>query len=400
MPLVSAIIVLGLGLWLTINAITGTETIAATSPTPEKIALTTPGPANEQQPVPVPAQPTPVNFDIDQAGFLYLAPDLSDKNQLFRIDLAGGKPIALTQETGGVWNYALAPDGKTIAYITSQEELGGSDIWLITLGENDRPERLPCPGLSCRGVVWSPTGQRLIFETLSPPTPDAPAGLPSLWWLDMATKETGPVFQDNNWPGFNAGWSPDGQWLSYIYPGSTEIEIYNLADGRRHSLPNPTGAQAIWSPIDEVVLVADVTAKTSRPPIIHLFRFDLESETLINFSQQTIVSATQSFVDLAAAWSPDGAWVVVVRREMAGAGATLGSQLWQMRADGTQAHPLTTEPEVIHGTPVWSPDGEYLLFHRYSLQEPGAPPGIWTMNIQVKELREIVTSGSRPTWLP
>jgi Tol biopolymer transport system component len=102
----------------------------------------------------------------------------------------------------------------------------------------------------------------------------------------------------------------------------------------------------------------------------------LENETLIDLSEQTMVSTTQPFVDLAAAWSPDGEWVVAVRREITEASATLGSQLWLMHADGTQAHALTTEPNFVHGIPVWSPDGEYLVFHRYSLQEQGAPPAI------------------------
>lgn len=385
MPLASAIIVLALGLWLTISAITHTEVIASPSPTP----------ANEQQAVTTPS----VDFEIDQAGLIYLGPDEQGIDQLYRIDLAGGEPIALTQEVVGVWGYALSPDGQTVAYLTTQD-YGRSDIWFITLDEQNQPERLPCPEVSCSGPVWSPDGTRLIFETLSPSSLEDLVSQPFLWWLDMDTGEMGQVLQNNTWPGYNAGWSPNGQWLSYIYPNSAEVEIYNLVDGRRHSLPNPTGLPAIWSPVDEQLLVTDVTDPEARPPIIHLFRFDLEDETLLDLSEQTIVSTTQSFLDMAAAWSPDGEWVVIVRREIAESGATLSSQLWLMRADGTQARALTTEPGFIHGTPSWSPDGEHLVFHRYSLQQQNAPPEIWTMNIQTNELREVVTPGRRPTWIP
>lgn len=146
--------------------------------------------------------------------------------------------------------------------------------------------------------------------------------------------------------------------------------------------------------------MADIANKESRPPLIHLFRFDLETEILIDLSVQTLVSAPESFVDLAAAWSPDGEWIVVVRREMGPTSATVGSHLWLMRVDGTQARPLTAEPEVVHGSPVWSPDGRHLVFHRYSLLEPTAPPGIWLVDIHTGELREIVANGRQPTWIP
>lgn len=385
MPLASAIIVLALGLWLTISAISHTEVIATTSPTP----------ANEQQIVTKP----PLDFQIDQASLIYLAPDEQRVHQLYRIDLTGGEPVALSQEVVGVWGYALSPDGQTVAYMASQN-YGRTDIWFITPNEQNQPEQLPCPEKSCSGPVWSPDGGRLIFETLSPPSLEDLSSQPSLWWLDMATGEMGQVLQNNTWSGYNAGWSPDGQWLSYIYPNSAEVEIYNLVDGRRHTLPNPTGLPAIWSPVDEQLLVMDFTEPASHPPIIHLFRFDLEDETLLDLSEQTMLSTTQAFMDTAAAWSPDGEWVVVVRREIGESGATLGSKLWLMRADGTQARKLTTEPNIIHGNPAWSPDGEYLVFHRYSLQKQNAQPEIWTMNIRTNELREIATPGRMPTWIP
>jgi nickel/cobalt exporter len=214
MPLISATVVVGVGVWLTVSAVINTDlsvTATPTTDTADSLAL------NSTK------EPAPPPFDLDRAGILYLAPDEQDKNQLFRINPGGEERMVLTQQSTGVWGYALSPDGLTIAYITTQDD-GRSDIWLIALDENDRPERLPCPELSCSGVVWSPNGQRFIYETLSPPTPDAPSGLPSLWWLDVATRETEPVFQDSHWPGFNATGSPDGQCSVTFTPVAPKLK--------------------------------------------------------------------------------------------------------------------------------------------------------------------------------
>ncbi len=192
-------------------------------------------------------------------------------------------------------------------------------------------------------------------------------------------------------------WSPDGQWLSYVYPGSGKIEIYNLEDGRRYSLPNLSGAPASWSPGSKYLLLTDQVDQEDRPGLIHLFRFEIATEALIDLSEQT--SGGEVVMDTAAAWSPDGAWITVVRREVTETGAVVGSQLWLMGADSTQARRLTTEPRVTYRTPAWSPDGTHLLFHRYSMAEPAKPPAIWRLNVETGEMKEIVNPGNRPAWI-
>jgi len=71
-----------------------------------------------------------------------------------------------------------------------------------------------------------------------------------------------------------------------------------------------------------------------------------------------------------------------------------------MRPDGSEARYLTSEPEIHHGLPVWSPDGRYLAFQRFPLKELSARPSIWLMDVETEEIRELVTPGNRPTWLP
>jgi TolB protein len=74
--------------------------------------------------------------------------------------------------------------------------------------------------------------------------------------------------------------------------------------------------------------------------------------------------------------------------------------IWLMRPDGTDAHAITEDPDVLHGMPIWSPDGRYLLFQRYSLSEPLSYPSIWILEAESGDLRKVVEAGYLPGWLP
>jgi TolB protein len=274
---------------------------------------------------------------------------------------------------------------------------GGSDLWWVDVNGSNPQELLACPNESCGGSVWSPDGQRLVYERINPAAEAASAGLPSLWWLDVDSGETGPVFQDSTWPGFNPRWSPDGAWLSYVYPGSGKMELYRLVDGHRTSLETQTGAPVEWSPQSDALLVTNVWNMGERS-LIHLFRYDLAAATLIDLSEISKPD-DRPVMDSVGAWSPDGAWLVVVRRGLTEGGATSGSRLWLMRPDGSEARPLTEESDVIFGNPVWSPDGRYVLFHNYALAESLATKIYW-LDVKTGEIQQVADSGSRPRWVP
>jgi Tol biopolymer transport system component len=55
---------------------------------------------------------------------------------------------------------------------------------------------------------------------------------PRLWWLDPASGETVSVFEDSQWLGYGARWSPDNRWLSYVSPSNQGVQVYNVDDGR------------------------------------------------------------------------------------------------------------------------------------------------------------------------
>lgn len=76
-------------------------------------------------------------------------------------------------------------------------------------------------------------------------------------------------------------------------------------------------------------------------------------------NSQTDLSKSPDFAEAAPAWSPDGATLAYVRGLPDGSAP---SELWTMRADGTDAQPLIADPANDASNPAFSPDGAWVAY--------------------------------------
>jgi TolB protein len=302
---------------------------------------------------------------------------------------------ALTAQPEGVWDFAIAPTDGQIAFAALTPADGG-DLWQVAVGSTATILR-PCANAFCSTPAWSPDGRLLAFSQRNANAFGAAAvSPPRLYLRDMASGETAPVFADSQRLGFDARWSADGRWLTYISPDRVGIGVYNLETGDDAFFPTSTGEPGIWHPAQPLFVMSELR-QVGETYVTHLILVDPVSGTRVN------LSGDESLVeDSAPAWSPDGQWLAFRRKELAGPGNTLGKQLWLMPAPGAAgvARALTADPARDYGAPAWSPDGRHLAYHRFPLKGPGIVISVWVLEVATGAQWEVAAPGQRPQWLP
>ncbi|HAJ36099.1 MAG TPA: hypothetical protein DCL15_10435 [Chloroflexi bacterium] len=325
---------------------------------------------------------------------------VAGKEQLFAAPLPGQIAAAdlppatqLTDLGAGLWEFAVSPVDSRIV-LAALTEQGTSDLWLMTPGS--APELLlACPSTFCSSPSWSHDGELLLFSQRNASGFGAAAvSPPRLYIMHIASGETAPVFADSQRLGFEARWSSDNQWITYLSPDFVGVGVYNLETGVERFYPTQTGEAAVWQP-GATRFVMNEQRMIGERNAIHLILVDPIADTRLDLSGETA-----AVEDGAAVWSPDGQWIAFRRNITDGPDATLTKQLWLMRSDGSQAHPLTNDPAIDHGPPVWSPDGKTLLFHKFPLKGPEIVISVWMLDVASGEQRQVATPGQRPQWLP
>jgi len=371
LPVASAVIVLVLGAALTWGALDGFGTAQSAS--------------NDET-----SAPTDVGFEdfqLEKAQVIHLSEDVDGHKQLVLSNMQGETKSILTDAPRGVTDFALSPDRRQVIYVAQTADLGKS-LWLSGIDGSEARLVVACDPADCSQPIWAPDGTKVVYERLDLSTESGNLGLTTLWWVDLANGETKPVFQEAQLPGSNPRWSPDGAWLSYSAPDGS-IRLYNLATGENRILDNFLGAALVWSPDSKSAMIRDVMPQ-DESFVTHLYRYDLESGSFSSFNNEP------NQENNLAAWSPDGAWIAIVRRDLA---EVMGDQVWLTRPDGSEPRQLTDAPNIIHGSLDWSPDGRYVLFDAYQLDVFPLEARLQVLDVETSDIRDLMGNGYSPAWV-
>jgi Tol biopolymer transport system component len=177
---------------------------------------------------------------------LAFATDRDDKRQVYVIDPRGGEARKVTSVEDGVGSFAWAPDGKSIAFASTdpkteadkerEKKFGDFDVigegyrmshlWVLDLAK-DKPRRLTSGAFTVGQFNWSPDGTQIAFDhrVNSANTSGATAD------ISIVAVADGKVRPLVTQPGADSGpvWSPDGSRIAFGSAMMKEFSFLNSA---------------------------------------------------------------------------------------------------------------------------------------------------------------------------
>jgi eukaryotic-like serine/threonine-protein kinase len=233
-----------------------------------------------------------------------------------------------------------SPDGKWIAY--QRGDGLRFDLFVVPAGGGE-PRQLTQTNILVSGLAWTPDSTGIIYSSSSS---DTMPYLPNIWLqrVRLADGAVTPVTSGE---------------ASYTYPDVTRSGA--IAVSRMRLVSNIWKFPVAGSPVDNVRAGIAVTRQTG-----HV---------------------------LTPSAAPDDKEVVFLSDSGGHA------NLWVINTETGELRQITREvdPNVAVGVPVWSPDGRSVAFV-YSKGNPGLTFGVWLVDPDGSNLRNVANPGLGPAW--
>ncbi len=323
--------------------------------------------------------------------------DRSGNYDIWELDLASGEITQVTNDPRTDYGPVFVGDGRSIAYAAERES--GNQI-LLHRGDGRERVVATVDG-RIAGASPSPDGSRLIFNEIA-------NGVSRLLLTDVDDDDDEPRVVsgagEDVFP-FRVAWSTDDEFL-YTADGKVkrqkipgrrrgaleqpevveflaEARIYRPAYERRQRDFDTTAAQPVRGIVSPVVSPAGDAVAFAALGDLWMLAVGADE------SGEPVQLTSDSFIDLAPTFSPDGQTLAYVSNR---AGSF---DIWLRDLASGNERPLTDLPG-IERAPAFSPDGSTVAF----LDEQGRVLAVEVDAGEVATLHAALHMPGRPTWAP
>jgi Tol biopolymer transport system component len=346
------------------------------------------------------------SFTTSQTLLSYLWPSTGGAD-LYALDPLTGDVRRFTS-TQNILDYEISADGLWLYYSVQLPE-GATALWRQkrqdpsqTPRANTLPETLlECPQAACRSPEPSPDGEWLAYERTPLDEQDRP-GTTAVWLFNLNDGSNLPISPESA-TSLHPSWSPAG-WLTFYENERRGFVIQETSGEEITFLPLRSTERAPWSPGGESLAAVELglerTSSLGTFSSSRIWIYDMTQLESSGKAPAADLTQANEIEDGSPVFSPDGAWIAFSRRYLDSASWTPGMQLWLMRPDGSEAHPLTQAGNYNHHDFAWSQDSKQLAYIRFNQTILTEPAELWLINTDGSQPLELVKGAYAPQWIP
>jgi dipeptidyl aminopeptidase/acylaminoacyl peptidase len=243
----------------------------------------------------------------------------------------------------------LSPDGRTVAYTVGVVDKAANKVvnQIYTVGlDGGSPRQITNGSGSSSSPRWSPDGRRLAYVTGGQIWTMKPDGGDREQVTKISTGAGGPV------------WSPDGRWIAFtsdVYPECQTDECNKAEDEK-------ADASKVKAHVTDRLLYRHWVEWRERKRT-HVFVVPVRGGAARDITPGDFDSppyAASSNIDYA--FSPDSTELAYLRNPDKIEAISTNSDIYVVPLNGGQAKNITLSNHGYDATPIYTPDGKYIIY--------------------------------------